>query len=1065
MNLEPILLSIMSSLKAHSSDYCDISTVDGYQNIIFKDGSMMTLISYKGMLSTVSKTTFRKMIYQVSGSLENLMTHSGYKIACVFRKDLDAFSSLVAVEKNQKDTIEKIGLNLDDLIEENINLYRDSVYDEDVIFGLITEMSVLDEVELEDLKRRSKNQPPRPAIKSAQDIFAVNEVLRPKHNNFVEKFLAAFRNDDYYVSIEKINIVKALGIIRHQVQPDSTQKTWKASVAIHRDYARKEGMDSYRTPLMFPTAVNEKDLSHILPPELPRQILSKPIEVLGAKENLPPNTIRIDGRLYTYVLMDIPPTQPAIFNELFDAFNQTGFKDHRGITRTIPWCVSYLITGDGLAGSFVKKAFKDILAFVPPKSNENLRAAYNQLSWYQQAGHPVVGLQISAMTWVNDDGEESREEMRNRKTRLSYVMESWGGMTVIDSVGDPILGWRSNILGLSNKHQGTKAALPLPNALELLPLTRPASPFEKGSILNRTLDGKLMLVEKFSSSLTTWVKCITGKPGSGKSVMLNNDLLETCIMPNLDRLPFITVIDKGGSSNGFIELIKDALPSYNKHLVVAKKLRKSKNSAVNPFDIKVGLTRPLEAEKTQMVLFLTALLTPAEADKPYKSTQAFCNMLVTNLFERIQEKGEYNNPNLYQYGQNPELDNYIIEHKMVKFTKNSEGLDIYSSPEDIAYFALVRNLHKLGESHPAASEERARAWRARDLAHRLAMPTLGDLGDILNDQNVTKIYTNKIEETGETMPRYASRAITEVINSYECFAYHTQFDVDNARVVSLDLQEVVNKDNKQQTSLFYQIARMIGVKKISLSQDDLDSGTIPKEFMPYYEQELQNLKADRKVLAIDELHNAKTDESFMGLLETDAREGRKWGLELIFASQELGDFDYSNANFRVKLLSYVTHLCLCSRPKAQDLKSFEDYFSSDPLIIEDMRNIRLTRAGLTYMSYITAKDRSYCNLMTLTVGFKRIWSLTTDQYDRLLRDYMYELAGDRRVAIAALAHYFPEGASKIIKDRRDAMQLRNKTMTPAEIEAQQSNFVKDLADKALTSYYNEQASLRASSYA
>lgn len=1059
MRLEPIILSIMSSLKAHSSDYCDIQTVDGYENIIFKNGSMMTLVEYNGMLSTVSRDTFRTMINDVSSQLQNLMGNSGYKIACVFRKDLDAFSSLVSVEKNQKTTARKIGLDLDDLIEENIELYRNAVYDESVIFGLITDQSALDEVEKQEIKHAAKKKVPRPPIKNAQNIFAVNEMLRPKHNNFVGKFISSFTNDDYYVSIQRINIIKALGLVRHQVQPDSSQKNWKASVAISETYARAEGMYDYRTPMMFPENDNEADMSHALPPELARQILSKPIEVLGAKEGMPPNTIRLDGRLYTYVLMDIPPNTPAIFNELFDSFNQTGFTDNRGIKRTMPWCISYLITGDGLAGSMVKKAFKDILALVPPSTNGNIQAAYNQLAFYKkQTNRPIVGLQVSAMTWVEDD-LAGRDTIRTRKTRLAYVMESWGGMTVIDNVGDPILGWRSNILGLSTDHQGTKAALPLPNALELLPLTRPASPFKTGSILNRTLDGKLMLVEKFSPSLSTWVKCITGAPGNGKSVMLNNDLFETCIMPDIDRLPLITVIDKGSSSKGFVELIRDALPNHKRHQAVTKRLRKSRFSAINPFDIKVGLTKPLESEKNQMVMFLTALLTPAEADKPYEGTQGFVISVVTRMFDKIQEHGENQSPNIYQYAVNPELDKYLIEHDIVEFDENN-GVPIYSSPKEISYFKLVRILHTRGVRLPIDSKERDLAWRARDLAHRLAMPILSQVAGILSDPAIKEAYRNTIKDTGETMPDFALRAITEVIGSYECFAHHTTFDVDSARVVALDLQEVINANNKQQTSLFYQVARMIGVKKLSLTEDDIESDVMPAMFKDYYKQELQNLNADRKVLAIDEMHNAKTDESFMSVLETDAREGRKWGLELIFASQDLSDFDYRKGDFQVKLLAYVTHLCLCSRPKAADMESFQRYFSKDPLIASDMRNISLTAAGLTYMSYITAKDKAYCNLMTLTVGQKRLWSLTTDQHDRLLRGYMYELAGNNRtLAIAALAYYFPSGAKKIITEYRNKM-IEGKNVDPMQLEENQSNHVRNLANKALVAYEAELARVR-----
>ena len=58
MSVQSVLLSIMSSLKANSSDYCDIETTDGKYTIVFKDGTMMSLIQYHGMLSTVSKATF-----------------------------------------------------------------------------------------------------------------------------------------------------------------------------------------------------------------------------------------------------------------------------------------------------------------------------------------------------------------------------------------------------------------------------------------------------------------------------------------------------------------------------------------------------------------------------------------------------------------------------------------------------------------------------------------------------------------------------------------------------------------------------------------------------------------------------------------------------------------------------------------------------------------------------------------------------------------------------------------------------------------------------------------------
>lgn len=1057
MSVQSVLLSIMSSLKANSSDYCDIETTDGKYTIVFKDGTMMSLIQYHGMLSTVSKATFENMIYHVSDEINNLMKNSGYRFACLFRKDLDAFSSLAKIENVQKETVDTIELALHDVIEEKIDLYRKSVYDEEVFFALFTDTKVLDAVEIDELKSEVKGI--RPALRDAQNIFSTIKVLRAKHTAFVEKFINAFKGEDFYTSLELVNVLQALGTIRHQVQPDSSPKTWIPAIAAGSKMAKENGVDEYHTPIIFPSNNNLDDVSYLFPPDLPRQILSTSIDVLGAKENLPSGTIRVDGRLYTCLSMDIPPTSPTVFNALFDAFNQSGFTDNRGNVRSIPYCVMFMITGDGLAGTLIKRAFKDIVGRIPPATNANLRAAYNQLSYLKSNGHAIVGIQVSAMTWINDEGEASREKLKNRKTRLKYIMESWGGMTTIDNVGDPILAWRSNIIGLTTKHVGTKGAVAVPNALEMLPLTRPASPFTNGTILNKTLDGKLMKIEKFSPALNTWVMCIVGTPGSGKSVMMNNNLVETCMMPGLKRLPIITVIDKGISSSGFINTIRDALPNHKKHLAVIEKLRKDEDYAINPFDIKVGLTRPLQSEKTQMVAFLTALLTPAELTEPYEGTQGFVNFLVERMFDSIQEVGENAAPNVYQYEQNSDLDRYLIDNDIVKYNVQHNGLPNYYDPERVTYFALVRVLHQRGQSFPDNSVERERAWRARDLAHRLAMPLLGTLNNILTAPATVELYTNVIS-TGETMPRYAIRAIGEATAAYPCFAHYTKFDVDTARVVALDLQEVLDKNNRKQSSLFLQIARMIGVKKISLTKEDIDSDVIPELFKPYYRQQLENLNTDRKVLAIDEMHNAKGDKTLMELLEVDAREGRKWGLELIFASQNLSDFDFEEDNIKVRLLAYVTHLCVCSMPAAEDLDSFRRYFSSSKLIENDMAGIRLSEHGLTYLSFIKAKSKKYCSLMTLAVGNKLLWALTTDADDRLIRGFMDELTNDRSLSRAALAYYFGSGAKKRIGEMREQAKQNNRRLTNDQINSQTDNEVKLLADKALTAFKAEEARSR-----
>lgn len=1063
MAIKQILLSIMSSLKMHSSDYCDLETVSGFETLVFKDGTMLSILRYNGMLSQVSGSNFVKMIDQMADHLNNIMLNSGYKIVCVFRKDLDAFSSLAQIEATKKLTVDKLQLDLKDIIEESIEAARSNVYDEEVYFGLMTNMKALDAVEIEGLKNKKPSDDfDAPKLSTAQNLFHTVNILHSKHNEFVERFMGAFRGGDFYVSMEKVNAVKALSLIRHQAQPNSSPRDWTPCIAISADAMRAQAnIDDYHTPIMFPATDDLDDMSYLMPPELPRQLLSQTIEVLGASENLPPNTIKCDGRLYASVFMDIPPTTPSMFNDIFSAFNNTAFYDTRGRIRTMPWSLTYVITGDGMAGSVMKRAFKDVVGLAPPMTNANLQAAYNQLSWLKKNDRAVVGIQISAMTWVDDLNDKSRETLSNRSNRLKYSMESWGSMKVISNVGDPVMGWRSNIIGMSTNHVGTKGAAPLPQVLAMLPLTRPASAFKNGTVINRTLDGKLMLLEKFSSQMRTWVKCIVGTPGSGKSVMLNNELVETCMLAGLERLPFITVIDKGESSSGFIDLIRDRLPVHLKYLAVTKKLRKEKEYAINPFDIKVGLYRPLNDEKTQMEAFLTALLTPAESSKPYKDTLSFVSQLIVSLFDSVQEGTDNGTPNKYQYRQNIELDEYLIDNNIVQFEQNN-GQPIFHRPLEVTYFALVRRLHLLGESFKDGSKKRVEAWRARDLAHRLAMPTLIGLNAILSTPKILEAYTNVVD-SGETMPVYAKRAVAEAISSYPCFAHHTQFDVDTARLVSLDLQEVVSKQSPKQSSLFVQIARMVGVKKINLSSEDVKSDAIPDIFKAYYKRELQNLNADRKVLAIDEMHNYRGNSVFMGLLEVDAREGRKWGLELILASQNINDFyfpDTKDGTPKVDLLGFVTHLCVCTTPEGDDLTIFQKYF--DPVDSTSGRHkipsstlssIKLDSSGLTYLSCLTTRKEKYTQLLTLQVAPKLLWSLTTTSEDRLIRNYMYQLtSGDRTKAIAALAYYLPSGAKERIEMLRNNMMAENSKVSEDEIANESNNLIQELARQALLIY-------------
>ena len=101
----------------------------------------------------------------------------------------------------------------------------------------------------------------------------------------------------------------------------------------------------------------------------------------------------------------------------------------------------------------------------------------------------------------------------------------------------------------------------------MLPMFRPASPWEFGSLLLRSPDGKPWPYQPGSPLQTTWIDMIYARPGSGKSVLSNAINFSLCIQPGIQRLPRIS-IDIGPSSAGLISLVRSITKTKSISLVI-----------------------------------------------------------------------------------------------------------------------------------------------------------------------------------------------------------------------------------------------------------------------------------------------------------------------------------------------------------------------------------------------------------------------------------------------------------------------------------------------------------------
>ena len=256
------------------------------------------------------------------------------------------------------------------------------------------------------------------------------------------------------------------------------------------------------------------------------------------------------------------------------------------------------------------------------------------------------------------------------------------------------------------------------------------------------------------------------------------------------------------------------------------------------------------------------------------------------------------------------------------------------------------------------------------------------------------------------------------------------------------MQDVIGS-NPKQSSLFFQIARICAKKKIAFTEDDIPS--FPPLFRPYYKNLVEEISEDKKILAYDELHNAKRDPSLFLELIRDCREARKWNMELKFASQNLEDFG--------EITRLATQFVIADRGTPEAIKYMEERIDLRAQEKEALtKYVNLGPGGLTYLSRTVAKGGSYVSLMTLTIGPQKLWALTTDPDDRLLRATMYELLNDRPLSLSLLAKTYPFGAKKAMAARREALRNLNTSDVIIKTEEESESIAKVIAKEIIEAW-------------
>ncbi len=972
-----------------AESYCLLESANDRHTLVGKDGSLVSIIRCSGVTFLVGPEEFDKIHKGVTHSFQTALSRTGHALQMFFCHDKDPIKlDLAQILTPAKQTAQRLDMNLDDLFAERIDFLAKYCATESMFFVLWTRPSVLTKT-LYDQAVKSKAEETKKAklsrIQNAQNIIAGLPEMRDAHDAYVKTTMADLSEVGMYCTL--LDVHEACHAIRASVDPEFTDEHWR--VCLPGDKIPIRDSKNFKF-----------DVSNIMWPPLGAQLIPRD------GENLNLRTARIGDRIYGSVFIDLFPQDVQPFVQLFK----------RILPTNVPWRISFLLESDGMRSLGMKPMLASILSFA---SNDNkLLSNANELlkDIKNNTDEAIVSLRVTATTWANYTDDKL---LKTRVSELAKAIQGWGYVDTSEVSGDAYQGVLSSVLGINVQSVARTAVAPLSDVTFMFPLTRPASPWKNGAVLFRSPDGKPWPYQPGSTLQTTWIDLIYARPGSGKSVLSNSINLALCLSAGIQRLPRIAIIDIGPSSSGLISLIKEALPKDKQYLAAYHRLRMNKEMSINPFDTQLGCRFPSAQDRAFLVNFLTLLATPVGEQQTYDGIADMSGLVVDELYKSLADGAH---PHPYTSGLDAQVDS--------KLTELNIKVDSHSS-----WWEVTDALFTAGEIHVA------------HLAQRYAMPLLADAASISRSKPVEDLYGAIIAPTGENIISAFGRMISNAVREYPILSQITTFELGDARVVSLDLDEVAKTGGEaadRQTAIMYMLARYILARNFYLTEEAMSG--VPKLYMEYHQKRVKEIGEDPKRIVYDEFHRTSRAQAVRDQVLVDMREGRKWNVHVALLSQSLDDFDPTMIEFATSIF------IMDAGPKQAVEKSTKVFGLSETARLALELRVHGPRAGgATMLAQFATKEGTNTQLITSTIGPIELWAFNTTSVDAKIRNGLYKRIGAAN-ARRVLAAMYPAGsAAKVVEDK-----LTHVKSTDGLISEERTNSVIDeMIEEIVETYHKD----------
>ncbi len=942
------IASLMMGLRQPVESFIRLETADDGMTLVADDGSLVSMVKLFGARQIIGDAEYQWIIDQATLKLGSRFDRPGYAMQVYFMRDPSMVGADIdRVMKTNRSAMRAMDIDLEDLLNERRRNLARFMAHEEIYLVLWTRPSVLTKTDLEKaIKHRGKKK--WVVAPGAQFPMQALDAMRTRHKSYVSSIASAL--EEIGMKAEVLSTHEALAAIRGSLYPHLANDEWRANLP--------------GDPLL-PRAPQRggNDASDLLWPPIRQQLC------VGDAAQVSTTAVRIGNLLWGGVDMTLAPAEPSPFPQLLN----------RLIDNNIPFRISFLIESAGAQGSAFRAFASGVLGFTN-QVNKQIRESLLALQKLSQS-EPVVKMRMSLATYAP---QADRKLLETRLGAMTQAVESWGYCQASSAGGDPLAVVMSSALGIACASTAPPVIMPFFETVKLLPWQRASSPFNEGSVIFRSPDGRIWPYQSGSSLTSLWFDLIFAQPGAGKSVLMNALNLGTVLTSGSTKLPFVSILDIGPSSSGLISLIRDALPLERRHEALHFKLRMTPDYAVNPFDTQLGCRYPLPEERAYLTELITLLCTSPGQMEPYDGMTQLVGLCIDEMYRWRDDSGANTEPRPYLVRIESEVDEALATH------------DIHL-PSDPYWWDVVDALFDHGAHHAAM------------IAQRHAAPTLVDAVTAARRPQIRALLEEtQIGASAETVIHAFERMIASAVREFPILASITRFDIGGARIAAIDLQDVAPQGDAiadRQTAIMYMLARHAMVRSWWLGPDMLRS--VPEKYHAYHEARIRDIRETPKRICFDEFHRTSKTNAVRAQVIRDVREGRKWGVQIVLASQLLDDFTKD-------MVDLATGVWICGTAVSERaISDTAQRFGLSDTARWVMR-YRLTgprKEGAPVLLLLSTNEGRYEQHLVNTLGPIELWALSTSVEDVTLRNLLYTALGaasGRRI----LGQYFPGGSAR-----------------------------------------------------